>query len=186
MAEYDSKHKTILLEAARTAILTKLQTQKIMDIELINYPPKLCLIGACFVTLHLNRQLRGCIGSLTAYQPLIIDVTKNAYNAAFQDPRFKALTIEEYPHLELEISVLSTPQPLGFASEADLLTKLRPGIDGLILSDGAHRGTFLPSVWEQLPNPVDFLNHLKNKAGLPTNYWSDTISIENYTTELIS
>ena len=102
------------------------------------------------------------------------------------DPRFRPLTDAEYPKLVLDISILSTPQPMHFESEQDLLRQIRPGIDGLILSDHGHRGTFLPSVWEQLPDPVIFLQHLKQKAGLPTNYWSDTIQVENYTTELIS
>jgi AmmeMemoRadiSam system protein A len=138
------------------------------------------------VTLHLGKQLRGCIGSLQGYQPLIVDVAMNAFNAAFRDPRFLPMTESELPKISLDISVLSKSQPMHFSSEADLLSQLRPGIDGLIISDHGHRGTFLPSVWEQLPDPATFLSHLKTKAGLPTNYWSNTLTVQRYTTELIS
>ena len=186
MQEFKQPERALLLKAAHDSINYGLRTQNILQIDIAMFPEQICQSRACFVTLHLNSQLRGCIGSLLAHQPLIQDVVQNAYSAAFKDPRFKPVTLEEYPQLVLDISVLSQAQPMKFNSEADLLTQIRPGIDGLILSDNGHRGTFLPSVWKQLPDPHEFLRHLKNKAGLPADYWSNTIKIENYTTELIS
>lgn len=138
---------------------------------------------ASFVTLNIKQQLRGCIGTLEAYQPLVIDVVQNARSAAFQDPRFNPLSNKEFPLLEVHISVLSVPEPMSFETEDDLLQQIRPGIDGLILNTAGHRGTFLPSVWDSLPNRQDFWLHLKNKAGLPQSYWADDIRVERYTTE---
>jgi len=186
MPEYNLSEREILLNTARETIAKQFDSHAKTDIDLSQYPEKLQQQRACFVTLHLEKRLRGCIGSLLARQPLILDVIQNAYSAAFRDPRFKTVTLEEYPKLELDISILSQAQPLHFISELDLISKLRPGIDGLILSDKGHRATFLPSVWQELPNPTVFLRHLKNKAGFTTDYWSDTLTIENYTTELIS
>ena len=138
---------------------------------------------ASFVTLQINHELRGCIGTLEAYQPLVIDVVQNARSAAFHDPRFNPLSKSELPLLETHISVLSVPEPMDFVSEKDLLQQIRPGIDGLILTAPGHRGTFLPSVWESLPTTEQFWMHLKNKAGLPQNYWNSAIKVERYTTE---
>lgn len=138
--------------------------------------------GAAFVTLKKAGQLRGCIGSLSAHRPLAEDVSENAYAAAFRDPRFPPLRSEELDGLEISISVLTPPQRLSFASEQELLAQLRPGVDGLILTEGGRRGTFLPSVWESYPEPAVFLRHLKMKAGLPPDYWSDTVSVERYET----
>lgn len=145
-------------------------------------PRSMLAPGACFVTLKKNGQLRGCIGSLEARRPLAEDVCANAHAAAFHDPRFAPLTEDELANLEISISVLTPAQPLAFDSEQDLIEKLQPGVDGLILTDAGQRGTFLPSVWEQLLQAVDFLRHLKLKAGLPADYWSDTVCIERYTT----
>ncbi|MDX8408932.1 MAG: AmmeMemoRadiSam system protein A [Mariprofundales bacterium] len=127
--------------------------------------------AASFVTLTKHGQLRGCIGSLQAWRPLIDDVCANAEAAAFHDPRFAAVEADELPHIQLEVSVLSAPQPLPTMDHAELLATLRPGIDGVIVSapDG-RRATFLPQVWEQLPDGDLFLQQLKLKAGLsPTN-----------------
>jgi len=142
--------------------------------------------GASFVTLTRNGELRGCIGTLEAVRPLLADVAQNAYAAAFEDPRFPPLTEEELPGLTLQISLLSAPRPLHFRSEEELLMQLRPGIDGLILQDRGRRGTFLPTVWESLPDRKEFLAHLKMKAGLPPDWWSDTLQVERYTTESFS
>ncbi len=141
---------------------------------------------ASFVTLTLHEQLRGCIGSLEARQPLALDVSVNAFNAAFHDPRFAPLRSDELPLLAIAISVLSPPQAMHFSSERDLLAQLRPGVDGLILSEGRRRGTFLPSVWESLPDATEFLRHLKLKAGLAPDHWSTTLQVERYTAEYIS
>lgn len=123
--------------------------------------------GATFVTLKLEGQLRGCIGSLEAHRPLAADVAANAEAAAFRDPRFPALTAAEWARCELEVSLLSAPKPIAFADEADLLDKILPGEDGLILEHGGRRGTFLPQVWESIPDKRAFLNQLARKAGLP-------------------
>ena len=139
--------------------------------------------GAAFVTLHIENDLRGCIGSLEVQDPLIVDVVKNAYSAAFDDPRFPALTWPEFERLELHVSVLGPARRMVFASEQELIQQLRPEIDGLILEEGNYRGTFLPSVWERLPDPYDFITHLKRKAGLQPDYWSDTLRVSRYITE---
>jgi AmmeMemoRadiSam system protein A len=130
--------------------------------------------------------LRGCIGHLEATLPLVEDVAENAFSAAFRDPRFPALRDTEYAALELHISVLTPAEPLDCNSESDLLRQMRPYQDGLILAEGLRRGTFLPSVWEQLPEPREFLRHLKRKAGLPDDYWSPSLQIYRYETESFS
>ena len=172
-----------LLQLASNSIDYGLQQGKALPVKLDDYDLILQQPAACFVTLHMNDQLRGCIGSLEAQQPLVKDVSDNAYAAAFRDPRFPPLQAHEKTSLKLSISVLTPSTPISFISEEDLLEKIRPEIDGLILQDGHHRGTFLPSVWEQLPDKQQFLQHLKLKAGLPVNYWSDSIQISRYQTE---
>ncbi len=147
------------------------------------FPSPLLTHLASFVTLENRGQLRGCIGHLTASQSLVRDVAENAYAAAFRDPRFPPLQQEEYAGLDLHISVLSVPEPLCFESEADLIAQIRPVEDGLILEEGHHQGTFLPSVWAQLPRVEDFWQHLKRKAGLPMGYWSKSLRVFRYTTE---
>jgi len=164
------------LNNGREAMLEK-------TLSLQNFSETLQQYRATFVTLKIHDELRGCIGTLEARQPLVFDVVQNARSAAFEDPRFTPLHKEEFPLLEVHISVLSVPEPMTFESEQDLLQKIRPGIDGLVLSAAGHRGTFLPSVWESLPTVEKFWSHLKNKAGLPVNYWSDAIKVERYTTE---
>lgn len=172
--------KESLRNIARDSIAYGLQHGTAMPVDLEQYSSLLRQQGACFVTLNLNHQLRGCIGTLEAYQPLAKDVADHAYAAAFQDPRFPSVNERDAEQLEIHISILTAAKPMSFTSEDDLLKQLQPGIDGLILSDGYHKGTFLPSVWEQLPEPVDFLNHLKLKAGLDARYWSDTIEVSRY------
>ncbi|MGD8569367.1 MAG: AmmeMemoRadiSam system protein A [Gammaproteobacteria bacterium] len=152
-------------------------------LELSDYPQPLQQMRATFVTLHMGNDLRGCIGTLEARQPLVLDVAHNARAAAFEDPRFPPLTTQEFAGIFVHISVLSVPEPISFESQQDLLRQLRPGTDGLILTAGYRKGTFLPSVWESLPTAEQFLAHLKQKAGLPADYWSDAIRIERYTTE---
>jgi AmmeMemoRadiSam system protein A len=137
-------------------------------------------MGASFVTLMAGGHLRGCIGSLEAYRPLHDDVPANALAAAFHDPRFAPLGSDELDAIRIEVSVLSTPVPMAFASEADALRKLRPGIDGVILEARDRRATFLPQVWADLPDPAIFIRHLKRKAGLWAEYWQD-IRLWRYT-----
>lgn len=135
-------------------------------------PALLTRPGACFVTLKRNGQLRGCIGSPQAWRPLGEDVVDNAVKAAFADPRFAPLTAPELDDLSLSVSVLTPPVPMRFVNEADLLGQLRPRVDGLIIEEGGRRALFLPAVWEQLPDPAEFLAHLKAKAGMPIDHWS--------------
>ena len=139
--------------------------------------------GASFVTLKLERELRGCIGTLEPHRPLGIDVARNARAAAYRDPRFPPVEPAEIPRLQIEVSVLSPQVPLAAASEAEAISQLRPGIDGITFSFGEMRSTFLPQVWESLPNPAAFLGELKRKAGLPATFWHADVRLTRYTVE---
>jgi hypothetical protein len=152
-------------------------------IDPLAYAQALQRPGAGFVTLHRRGALRGCIGHLEATRPLVADIADSAFAAAFRDPRFPPLTESELDDLELEISVLTPAEPMRFTDEADLCRQLQPGVDGLVLEDRGARGTFLPSVWESLPEPADFIIGLKQKAGLPRDYWSDTLRVSRYRTQ---
>lgn len=169
-----------LLDAARESIRKGLCGETI-EVHAHDYPPELRTPRATFVTLHVNGELHGCIGTLEARRPLVEDVAGNAYGAAFQDTRFPALTWAEFERLEIHISILDPPEPMTFSSEADLIAQLRPQVDGLILEHGHQRGTFLPSVWESVREPREFLRHLKLKAGLAPDYWSQDIRVQRYT-----
>jgi AmmeMemoRadiSam system protein B/AmmeMemoRadiSam system protein A len=142
--------------------------------------PALAQPGATFVTLTQNGALRGCIGSLQAHRALEQDVRANALAAACRDPRFTPLTAEELPRTRVEVSLLTAPVPMDFRDEADALRQLRPNVDGVIFSAGNHRSTFLPQVWEQLPDARQFMAHLKQKAGLPADYWSPEVQLQRY------
>lgn len=179
------EHQLQLLEIAKKSIAYGLNSGTPFNIELDRYPSELIVVRASFVTLQKHGQLRGCIGMLEAVRPLVQDVAENAFAAAFKDPRFPKLTAEEFDDLDVHISILSPSEPIIFTSEQDLINQIRPGIDGLILQEGYKRGTFLPSVWESLTKPEQFLQHLKQKAGLPENHWSETIKVSRYTTEMI-
>jgi AmmeMemoRadiSam system protein A len=168
---------TTLLTLARNAIAVRMGLAQSVTVN----APELLKNSATFVTLTQNGQLRGCIGSLQAYRPLIEDIRENACNAAFRDPRFKPLSADELPITLVEVSLLTPAETMQFSSEADALAQLRPNIDGIIFSAGNRRSTFLPQVWEQLPKPADFMAHLKQKAGLPANYWGSDVKLERYT-----
>ena len=142
--------------------------------------PELHGKGATFVTLTQHGELRGCIGSLEAWRPLLVDVQENACAAAFRDPRFAPLGMTELPLTRIEVSLLTPAELMHFRDEADALAQLRPHIDGVILTAGQYRSTFLPQVWEQLPTPAEFMKHLKQKAGLPTDYWGVNVQLERY------
>jgi AmmeMemoRadiSam system protein A len=174
-----------LLELAKRSIQQGLQSGKPLKINLSDFQEELIEPRATFVTLHRNHQLRGCIGVLEAIRPLAEDIAENAFAAAFKDPRFPKLEVDEFKDLEIHLSVLTPAEPVSFTSEQDLLSQLMPGIDGLILKEGFRRATFLPSVWETLPKPDQFLRHLKQKAGLAPDYWSDSIQFFRYCTEMI-
>ncbi|HNZ56439.1 MAG TPA: AmmeMemoRadiSam system protein A [Methylophilaceae bacterium] len=137
--------------------------------------------GASFVTLTQNEQLRGCIGTLEAHRPLLIDVKANAYAAAFHDPRFSPLSSDELDDTQIEISLLSAMQAIAFANESDALAQLQPGVDGIVLEFGHYRSTFLPQVWEQLPDARLFMAHLKHKAGLSPEFWDEELKLYRYT-----
>lgn len=142
--------------------------------------PALAQPGATFVTLMLDGRLRGCIGSLEAWRALDTDVRENARAAAFRDPRFNPLEQEDFARTRVEVSLLTLPDELHFSNEADALGQLRPHIDGLIFECNGKRGTFLPQVWEGLPEPRQFFNHLKQKAGFAADFWSPQVKLYRY------
>ncbi len=183
LMSFTKAQQGILLNIAYSSIAHGLQHGKALPIVVQDYQPALQVTRATFVTLNLNKQLRGCIGTLTAILPLVVDVAQRAYGAAFSDYRFSSLQANEFPKLNIHISVLSEPESIQFSSENDLFEQLRPNIDGLILVDGQHKSTFLPAVWESLNQPQEFVQQLKRKAGLPTNYWSNTMEVYRYITE---
>ncbi len=180
---YSAAERDLLLDLARDAIAQGLRHGRPPGVTSGDYPDHLQEPGASFVTLHRHGELRGCIGSLEAHRPLIEDIAHNAYAAAFRDPRFAPLSAAEFADLDIHISVLGPAQTMQFRSEADLLGQLRPGVDGLILESAGDRGTFLPSVWDQLPEAGDFLHHLKRKAGIAVDAWPKDIRVWRYVTE---
>lgn len=137
--------------------------------------------GACFITLKQGERLRGCIGTLRAHRPLLDDVKANALGAAFRDPRFKPLAADELDLTTVEVSLLSSLEPITFEDEQDALSQLRPGIDGIVFEYGYHQSTFLPQVWEDLPQLQEFMAHLKQKAGLPPDFWEPEVKLVRYT-----
>lgn len=159
-------------------------TPKMVNCE--EYSRELRELRASFVTLKKGPSLRGCIGSLEARRSLVEDVAANAFAAANLDSRFQKLNSTELDSIDIGISVLGPSQPLTFDSQQALLEMLRPGQDGLILRDRNARGTFLPGVWKSLPEPAEFLDQLKIKAGLSASHWSDTVEVWRYTTESFS
>ena len=166
-----------LLQLARTEIAKQFW-------ELMPAPPAqpwMAEPGASFVTLTRHGDLRGCIGSLEAHRPLGQDVRENALAAAFRDPRFMPLSRVEFDEVRVEVSVLSPHEALVVGSEKDALDALRPGVDGVVFEYGNSRSTFLPQVWEQLPDPAEFLAHLKRKAGLPLDFWTEGVRLSRYT-----
>jgi AmmeMemoRadiSam system protein A len=178
--------RTTLLGVAMKSIQSGLQTGAALKTDTDNYPPVLKETRASFVTLKHDDKLRGCIGSLEPCICLVNSVSENAYAAAFRDPRFPVLTRPELHGLTIDISVLGPLQVVHCDSEADFLTALQAGKDGWVIQEKGSRGTFLPSVWETLPDSHRFLEQLKMKAGLAADYWSDTIEIWQYSTESFS
>jgi len=167
----------VLLPIARAAIARVLKVPHTAD----ESAPWLAEHGACFVTLTQFGELRGCIGSLQAHQPLLADVKINAVSAALRDPRFTPLGVEELDITEIEISLLSPTEGMNVRDEADALAQLRPNIDGVIFEYGSYRSTFLPQVWENLAHPRDFLAMLRRKAGLPDDFWAEEVKLSRYT-----
>jgi len=180
---YSQDEQKILESIVKQSILNGLECHSPLKVNVADYTEALQRKKASFVTLNINNELRGCIGTLSPHCPLVKDIAHNAYAAAFQDPRFPNLDKQEYKQLQYHISILSDTSPIQFDSEQSLLSQIRPGVDGLVLKEHHQQGTFLPSVWEQLPEPEMFLQHLKHKAGLPANYWSKTLQVYRYTVE---
>jgi len=173
MTDYtlNKAEQEILLKIAREALEKSVTGNPLPDINLELLPPSLQENGASFVTLTVRERLRGCIGTLQAYQPLAKDVQEHAIAAALQDPRFSSVTPDELPGISLEVSVLSPRMPLDYNGPQDLLAKIRPGVDGVVLQDGFRKATFLPQVWEKIPDPALFLSQLCMKMGAPADLW---------------
>jgi uncharacterized protein len=176
--------RRVLLNLARETIERVTQGKSLPEIILEDYSPNLREHGASFVTLTESGELRGCIGALEAYQPLVQDVCEHAAAAALEDYRFQPVRAKEVTDIHIEISRLTPAQSFTYKDPQDLLTGLRPGIDGVILRDGNRRATFLPQVWEQLPDAEDFLTHLCKKMGSPGNLWKhQVLSVFTYQVE---
>jgi AmmeMemoRadiSam system protein A len=166
-----TEEKQILLHLAREALEAGVCGQKLPSLDQKSLPPRLRDQGASFVTLTIDGDLRGCIGALEPYQALAEDVREHAVAAALQDYRFPRVTPAELSQIKIEISRLTIPILLEYSTLEDLLTKLRPGVDGVLLRDGSHRATFLPQVWEKIPDPGEFLDNLCYKMGAPLDLW---------------
>lgn len=179
------EERRILLDLARRSIELAVTGQELPSINLEALPPRLRENATCFVTLtEADGGLRGCIGGLEATRPLALDVCDHAASAALEDYRFPPVQPEEVPALRIEISVLTQPMPLDCADPEDLPRLLRPGIDGVVIRDGFHRATFLPQVWEKLPDPHSFLGHLCQKMGSPADLWQrKRLQVETYQVE---
>jgi uncharacterized protein len=165
--------KRTLLDLARQALEGCVCGQKLPSLDLRSLPPRLQACGCSFVTLTVNGELRGCIGALEPCQPLVEDVCEHAVAAALQDYRFQVVCPDELTKIKLEISRLTVPVPLEYCCAEDLLTKLRPGIDGVVLRDGLRRATFLPQVWDKVPDPACFLDSLCYKMGAAPDLWRE-------------
>lgn len=173
---------TELLRLARGSIEYGLVHGAPLPVRCDALPPALSAPGATFTTLRLRGELRGCCGSLQAERPLALDVTHSAFRAAFRDPRFYPLGAGELADISLEVSVLTPLEAMPVTDEADLLSRLTPGTDGLVMIAEGRRATFLPKVWESLPDPCGFVTALKAKCGLPADYWSERIEFQRYRT----
>ena len=184
MSIHNPEQGRLLIALARQAIASQFE-QVISDLP---HPDWLDLPAAVFVTLtqcNANGQsaLRGCIGSLEAQRSLYDDVLANARAAAFKDPRFPPLSRKEFDTTRIEVSILTPAEPMQFDNETDALHQLRPGIDGVILEHDWHRATFLPQVWQQLPEPRQFMANLKQKAGLAADFWAPDLHLSRYQVE---
>ena len=165
------EERTILLQLARQAIDSVVHRKPLPSLDLSSLPPSLTGPGASFVTLTRHGELRGCIGALEAYQPLAEDVREHAVAAATEDFRFPPVQVDELPHIQIEISRLTPSSPLDYSRPEDLPGCLRPHVDGVVLRDGWRRATFLPQVWEKIPDPEDFLANLCYKMGVSPDLW---------------
>jgi AmmeMemoRadiSam system protein B/AmmeMemoRadiSam system protein A len=184
--EWSLSERQLMIQLAREAIRSPLEGEKNFHIDVNRFPESLKQERASFITLKIDGKLRGCIGSLTAHRPLILDIANNAQAAAFKDPRFNELSHQEYLATDIHVSILSKPWRVSVNSRSELLEKLQPGLHGLILREGNRQATYLPSVWEQIPQPEQFVGELRRKAGLAFDGWSDDMQVFCYTTEEFS
>jgi AmmeMemoRadiSam system protein A len=172
-AKLTSDEKDLLLRLARQALESGVKGEQLPPLDLGSLPPRLRMQGTSFVTLTVHGRLRGCIGALEPYQSLAEDVREHAVAAALNDFRFPPVRPEELFDIHIEVSRLTVPEPLVYASPEDLLTMLRPGTDGVLLREGSRRATFLPQVWEKIPDPAEFLDHLCRKMGANAGLWRE-------------
>jgi hypothetical protein len=185
MGSLDPQERAALMRVARVSIDHGLERGAPLLPEPGDFSPALREPGAVFVTLEREGALRGCVGSLEARRPLVVDTAHNAFAAAFHDPRFEPLSRAEGLDLEIHLSVLGPPEVLVFESEAELVAQLRPGVDGLIIEDRGCRATFLPAVWEKVPDAGTFLRELKRKAGLVQERPSRSLRAWRYSAESV-
>lgn len=184
--DYSPAEQAQLLGIARQTLEAVASGKPRPEVKLDKLPPRLCEERACFITFHIDHELRGCTGTLAARRPLAEEVAATTVQTAFNDPRFSAVEAFEVPLIRIEVSVLTPSTPLKFERPDDLLRLLRPGIDGVTLRLGLYRGTFLPQVWERVPNPAEFLAMLSRKMGLPTDAWRlPGMEVETYQTVTI-
>ncbi len=183
---FTDEQRAELVELARASITRGVNFDEPLQLREAELTDHLAEPRATFVTLHLDGELAGCIGSLEAQRPLGRDVAHNAYMAAFRDPRFEPLEADDLDRLTLSISVLSPLREVDVASEAELVELLEPGVHGLLLTCNGRRGTLLPSVWEQCPDPAQFVRHVKHKAGLSMDFWSDEMRAWVYEVEVFN
>lgn len=180
----NSQERQMLLRIAREAVAYATAGKSLPKLELSTMPQRLKEHGAAFVTLTINGRLRGCIGTLQASQPLVLDVQEHAAAAASEDYRFPPVTPQEVGQLEIEISRLSPSHELAYTDADDLLAKLHPNVDGVVLRRGVQRATFLPQVWEKVPDPAVFLTQLCFKMGAPGDLWRrEHLQVQTYQVE---
>ena len=165
------EEQKILLRLARDAMERGVKHEKLLPLDHASLTPRLREDGTSFITLTVRGQLRGCIGALEPYQSLAEDVREHSVSAALEDPRFPAVSERELQAIQIEVSRLTRPIPLEYKDADDLLSRLHPHVDGVILRDGPQRATFLPQVWEKIPDPVEFLNNLCYKMGASPDLW---------------
>ena len=182
LQNFARNNREALLEIVRSSLEAAVLRNEIIHPKRSNFDDVLFDKGASFVTLKKNGRLRGCIGSVTASKAIAADLADNAYAAALHDPRFKPVTPEELPEIDFSIALLTDFEEMDFNSYADLLSKIKPGIDGLLLRDGEREGVFLPAVWETLPDKEEFVTQLKIKAGLSPTYWADRVKVFRFRT----
>lgn len=182
----DAARQHDLLGLARDAVHHRVRSGQTLSPPARDWPAPLAQPGASFVTVNLEGRLRGCCGSIEAHDALANDVWRNAQRSACEDPRFPPMGPSEAAACTLDIAILGPLEPLAVDGEQALLAVLRPGVDGLLMSLTGRRATFLPKVWEKLPDPESFLLHLKHKLGVSPNFWDDGLVFHRYTTEEIS